>query len=75
MYRVPGSCIRVDCDGGASVPSHSREAVALGKCQAAHDAVLYGSEILAAAACDLLAEPARLREIQEEFQRNKAECQ
>ena len=74
MYRVPGSCIRVECDGGAAVPSHSREAVALGKCQSAHEAILYGSEILAASAYDLLSNPLLLREIQEEFQRNKVEC-
>ena len=72
MHRVPGSCIRV-----AFVPegtaSHSQDYVEAGKTKAAEDAIVYGAEILSAAAYELIKDPQLLLEIKEEFQKRLAE--
>lgn len=72
MYRVPGSCIRV-----AFVPegssSHSDIYIEKGKDGEAHEAILLASEIIAYTCYDLLANPKKMQEIQEEFQRRKEE--
>ncbi len=70
MYTLPGSCIRV-----AFVPegtsSHSQEFFDAGKSRAAHDAVVFGAQILAGAAYDLVEDPSLLRAVQEEFAAKK----
>ena len=70
MYQLPGSCIRV-----AMVPpgtsSHSLEFLNAGKGEEAHEAVVIAAKILSGTACDLIQQPERMAEIQEEFQENQ----
>ena len=70
MYRLPGSCIRV-AFVAPGTSSHSQEFLDAGKTEAAHDAVIYGAKILAAAAWELVDNPRLLAEIQEEFRQEK----
>ena len=70
MYRLPGSCIRV-AFVAPGTSSHSQEFLDAGKTEAAHDAVIYGAKILAAAAWELVDNPRLLAEIQEEFCQEK----
>ena len=71
MYQLPGSCIRV-----AMVPpgtsSHSLEFLNAGKSEEAHQAVLIAAKVLCGTAYDLIEQPERLAEIQQEFQKNQA---
>ena len=73
MQLVPGSCIRV-----AFVPpnaaSHSQEFLDNGKAETGHQAILYGAKILAGASYEMITKPELMKEIQQEFQKNK-ECQ
>ena len=70
MEIVPGSCIRV-----AFVPdnaaAHSQEYLDNGKSQAGHDAIIYGAKILADASYEMITNEALLKEIKEEFAKNK----
>lgn len=68
LHRMPGSCIRVQfVPVGTS--SHSQVWLDAGKTQAGHDAVIYGSKILAGTAQDLICQPELMEEIREEFSR------
>ena len=71
MYHLPGCCIR-----SAFVPhgtaAHTQAFLDPGKTQRAHDALVCGSEILAAACLRILSAPNILAEIQEEFRARKA---
>lgn len=72
MYTIPGSCIRV-----AFVPlgtsSHSDEFLTAGKTKKAHEAIIFASKILAGTAIDLIENPKNLKEIKEEFIKNKSQ--
>lgn len=70
-FRLPGACIRVAFVPEGS-PSHSRQFLDGGKSQAGHQAVIYAAEILAAAACDLITNPALIEQIKQEFSEAKA---
>ena len=71
MYELPGCCIRI-----AFVPdgtsSHTQTFVDYGKSTEAHAAIAYAAKILAGTSYDLISQPEVAREIQEEFERNKA---
>ena len=74
MYKVPGSVIRVAfAPEGAGV--HSKEFLEAGKTEAANNAILIAAKILSATAYDIISNPALLKELQEEFQRNKAQME
>ena len=70
MYKVPGSCIRI-----AFVPlgtsSHSDTFIECGKNEDAHKAILLASKILADSVYDLLSKSELMKEVQEEFKKNK----
>lgn len=70
MYQLPGSCIRV-----AMVPagtsSHSMEFLEAGKGDEAHEAVMVAAKVLAGTGWDLIEDPSRLADIQEEFRQNQ----
>lgn len=69
-FEMPGISIRVAfVPEGAS--SHSKEFMDNGKAQSAHDAIVYTAQILAGAAYDLIADPALLQSVKEEFKTNK----
>ncbi len=70
-YRIPGACMRVASDGPVPAPGHSKEAAAQGKSDENHAALIYGAKILAASACDLIADPWILEEIRAEFRAAK----
>jgi amidohydrolase len=70
MYFVPGSCIRVAFVPAGS-PAHSRVYLDNGKTEAAHRAVLRGAQVLAMTALDLIGDEEVLREVREEFTREK----
>ena len=70
MYEVPGSCIRV-AFVPAGTPAHSEGYVKAGKSEDAHKAVMYGAEILAGTCLDILADPALLAEIKDDFAQRK----
>ena len=73
MHAVPGTCIRVPfVDRGTT--AHSQGFLDRGKSPEAHEAVILGAAILAGTALDLIASPALLAEIQDEFGRAKAEA-
>ena len=71
MYHMPGTCIRT-----AFVPegtaAHSAEYIRAGKTKAAHDAILYGSKILAATCARILEDPSLLDDMWKEFRERKA---
>ena len=73
MYEVPGSCIRVAFvrEGAAA---HSQEYLEAGKTEAAHQALLYGSKIIAKTCLDMLEDPSLLEEIRKEFKLKKEAC-
>ena len=54
-------------------PSHSMEYIQAGKTEAAHNCVIYGAKALAGTAWDLIADPALIPQIEEEFARNRKE--
>lgn len=70
MHEIPGSCIRI-----AFVPegtaSHSQEFLDAGKSEAAHNAVMYGSEILAATVYDLILKKEIWEEIKQDYEGRK----
>lgn len=70
MHRIPGSCIRV-----AFVPegtsSHSQEYLEAGKSQKAHEAVLCGAAILAAASMELAENGAVFDQVKEDFRKRR----
>ena len=70
MYELPGCCIRI-----AFVPdgtsSHTQTFVDYGKSAEAHDAIAHAAKILAGTSYDLISQPEVMREIREEFERNK----
>lgn len=70
MYDVPGSCIRI-----AFVPegtsAHSEEYIKAGKTQKAHDAVIFGAKILAAASYDMIHDPACMDAVKKDFAETK----
>lgn len=70
MHRIPGSCIRV-----AFVPegtsSHSQEYLEAGKSQKAHEAVLCGAVILAAASMELAENGAVFDQVKEDFRKRR----
>jgi len=72
MYNVPGCCIRA-----AFVPkgtsSHSQGFLDAGKTEAAHNAVVFSAEILAAACLRMLERPQLLEEIKADFAARKAQ--
>ncbi len=74
MYEVPGSCIRV-AFVPEGTPAHSKEYVDAGKSEDAHQAVKLGAEILAGACLDILAHPAYMDQIKEEFSQRRAEME
>lgn len=71
MYRIPGSCIRV-AFVAPGTSSHSQEFLDAGKTPAAHDAVIYAGKILAAAVCELVEQPGLMKEIRQEFEKEKS---
>lgn len=71
MHRLPGACIRVQFVPEGT-PSHSQAYVDAGKSSQAHACVVYGAKILAGAVCDLIEKPKLLRQVKEEFQKNRA---
>ena len=52
--------------------SHSLEFLNAGKSEEAHQAVLIAAKVLCGTAYDLIEQPERLAEIQQEFQKNQA---
>lgn len=71
MRRVPGTCARIAfVDPGAA--AHSQEYIAVGKTDAAHDAVVYGAKILAGTALELIEDPELLNRVKTEFKENLA---
>lgn len=68
---IPGACIRVASDGDQKVPGHSKEAANLGKSRENHEALLFGSKILATTSYDIISELGLLDEINAEFLNNK----
>lgn len=70
MHELPGSCIRIKfVPTGTS--SHSQEFVNAGKTKEAHDAIIYGAKTLAATAYDLIMNLEILKEIKDEYLKNK----
>lgn len=74
MYQVPGSCLRMAFVDPGSAP-HSQEYLDAGKTKKAHEAIRLSAQILAASCLDILERPRLLKEIQEEFKRNKEAMQ
>lgn len=74
MTEVPGSCIRVSfVPEGTS--SHSEEYLKAGKTEKAHDAILYGSKILAISIYDMIIDNSIIDDIKDEFNsRKKDRC-
>lgn len=70
MELIPGSCIRV-----MFVPekaaAHSQEYVDYGKSEDGHNAIIYGAKILAGVCSDLITEPELMKEIQEDYEKQK----
>jgi len=70
MELIPGSCIRV-----MFVPekaaAHSKEYLDNGKSETGHNAILYGAKVLAAACSDLITTPGLMKEIQEDYEKQK----
>lgn len=58
---------------GAGV--HSKEFLETRKTEAANNAILIAAKILSATVYDIISNPALLKELQEEFQRNKAQME
>lgn len=71
MYRIPGSCIRVSFVAPGT-SSHSQEFLDGGKTPAAHDAILYAGKILGGTVCELVEHPELMKEIQQEFEKEKS---
>lgn len=70
-FNVPGTCLRLAfVDQGT--PSHTVEWVEQGMGERAHAALLMGAKAIGMTACDLIAEPENLRQVQDEFRQNKA---
>lgn len=70
MHELPGSCIRVKfVPTGTS--SHSQEFVNAGKTKEAHEAIIYGAKTLAGTAYDLITNSEILKEVKEEYIRNR----
>lgn len=66
MYMVPGTCIRTAfVDQG--IAAHSTEYVAAGTTKRGHEAMIDAAVVLGATCLDLLADPDKLKAIQEEF--------
>lgn len=74
MYDIPGSCLRM-----AFVPegtsAHSQTYLDAGKSEEAHQAVVLGAKILAAACWDLLSDPEKWKEVIDDFQQKKKSMQ
>lgn len=68
---MPGTCIRV-AFVPEGTPAHSEAYLKAGKTEAAHEAIGYGSRILAGACGAILDDPARLTAMWEEFRKRKA---
>lgn len=72
MYNTPGSVIRVAfVSENASV--HSKEFLEAGKTEAASNAIIMAGKILAATSYELISDKELLKNIKEEFIRNKEE--
>ena len=71
LYHMPGTCIRV-AFVPEGTPAHSEAYLKAGKTEAAHKAIGYGSQILAAACCAILEDPEKLTAMWEEFRKRKA---
>lgn len=71
MYFVPGSCIRV-AFVEKGITAHSRDWLAKGLSEDAHEALLMGAKILAMTVLDLITDDQVLRRIRDEFHREKA---
>lgn len=71
LYHMPGTCIRV-AFVPEGTPAHSEAYLKAGKTEAAHEAIGYGSRILAGACGAILDDPARLTAMWEEFRKRKA---
>ena len=72
MHKLPGCCLRVQFVPSGTA-SHSMEYIQAGKTEAAHNCVIYGAKALAGTAWDLIADPALIPQIEEEFARNRKE--
>ena len=72
MHKLPGCCLRVQFVPSGTA-SHSMEYIQAGKTEAAHNCVIYGAKALAGTAWDLIAAPALIPQIEEEFARNRKE--
>ena len=70
MYHMPGCCIRVAFVPHGT-PAHSQAFLEAGKSRKAHEAVVFGSKILAGTCLELLERPELLKDIREEFQAAK----
>lgn len=69
-YRVPGACVRVwFVPFGTS--SHTKEWVEAGTSPEGHAAIVTAAKTVAATAYDLITQPELLRQVKEEFARNK----
>lgn len=69
-HRIPGACIRV-AFVPAGTSSHSQEYLNAGKSARAHEAVICGAKILAAAALELIEKPEVLAQVKEDFEQNR----
>ena len=72
IRKLPGCCLRVQFVPSGTA-SHSMEYIQAGKTEAAHNCVIYGAKALAGTAWDLIADPALIPQIEEEFARNRKE--
>lgn len=67
LYEVPGSCIRIAFTDKDAQP-HSEAYLKAGKSDAAHNAIVYATKILADSICDVLVNPELLAQIKQEFE-------
>ncbi|WP_425757158.1 M20 family metallopeptidase [Ihubacter sp. rT4E-8] len=74
MYRIPGSCIRV-AFVPEGTPSHSETFLKYGKHDSMHKAMITAAKILEDTCRELIEKPDLMREIREEFKRNKRELE
>ena len=72
MHRVPGSCARV-AFVKEEAAAHSQDFLDAGKTKEAHEAIVFGAEILAGTAMDLIEQPQLLKEVKEEFRKRLEE--
>lgn len=70
MHEIPGACIRIAFvrEGTAS---HSQEFLDVGKSEEARNAIMYGSEILAASVYDLVSKKDLWKKVKKDYEERK----